>query len=175
MNFGNTILELRKKKNVTQEELASELGVTAAAISKWENNYTLPDILMLCALADYFEVTTDEILGRNSKAKYAVIAASSPELGEAIKNMVKGYGFITKEIFSSYTEALEAAKADPSVTHLFASFDEPLNEEEKGEMDGIISIESHATTTQQILDGFEIYLRNIPAIHSLAQKRPAKA
>ena len=37
MNFGKTILDLRKQKNVTQEELAAELGVTAAAVSKWEN------------------------------------------------------------------------------------------------------------------------------------------
>ncbi len=37
MNFGKTILELRKQKNVTQEELAAELGVTAAAVSKWEH------------------------------------------------------------------------------------------------------------------------------------------
>ena len=37
MNLGKTILELRKKNNVTQEELAAELGVTAAAVSKWEN------------------------------------------------------------------------------------------------------------------------------------------
>ena len=37
MNFGNTISALRKQKNVTQEEMAAELGVTAAAVSKWEN------------------------------------------------------------------------------------------------------------------------------------------
>ena len=37
MNFGKTILDLRKQKNVTQEELAAELGGTAAAVSKWEN------------------------------------------------------------------------------------------------------------------------------------------
>ena len=59
MNLGKNICDLRKSKNVTQEELAAELGVTAAAVSKWENGYTLPDILMLCALADFFQVTTD--------------------------------------------------------------------------------------------------------------------
>ena len=53
MNIGRNILELRKQKNITQEELAAELGVTATAVSKWENGYTLPDIMMLCALADF--------------------------------------------------------------------------------------------------------------------------
>ena len=74
MNIGKQILELRKQRGIKQEELAAELGVTAAAVSKWENGYTLPDILMLSALADYFKVTTDELLGRNVKNKYAVIA-----------------------------------------------------------------------------------------------------
>ena len=37
MNLGKTIYDLRKAQNVTQEALAAELGVTAAAVSKWEN------------------------------------------------------------------------------------------------------------------------------------------
>ena len=84
MNLGKNIYDLRKSKNVTQEELAAELGVTAAAVSKWENGYTLPDILMLCALADFFEVTTDELLGRSREWKYAVIAAENEILGNRI-------------------------------------------------------------------------------------------
>lgn len=169
MNLGKIILELRRNKGVTQEELAAELGVTAAAVSKWENGYTLPDILMLCALADYFEVTTDYLLGRNPNFKYAVIAVSTPELGEAIQSLIKRHGFMTRHIFDNYPEALEAAKADSSVTHLFSSFDKPMNEDERGETDGIVCIESHAVTTQQILDGFEIYLRNMDAYDTIAR------
>ena len=172
MHIGKIILELRKKKNITQEELAAELGVTAAAVSKWENGYTLPDILMLCALADYFEVTTDELLGRKSKAMYAVIATHSPELGEVIKDFVKQHGFATKQIFFNYVDALEAAKTDPDVTHLFASFDKPMTEEERIDTGGIISVESQAPTAKQVLDGFEIYIKNMPAINSLATKQP---
>jgi transcriptional regulator with XRE-family HTH domain len=84
MNIGRKILELRKQINITQEELASELGVTAAAVSKWENNYTLPDILMLGALADFFNVTTDELLDRNRQTQYAVIVANEIPLGQKI-------------------------------------------------------------------------------------------
>lgn len=172
MNIGKNILELRKQKNVTQEELAAELGVTAAAVSKWENNYTLPDILMLCALADYFQVTTDELLGRSRKFQYAVVAVTSDILSEAIRQLAKRHGFIIKAVFSSYADALAAAKSDPDVTHLFSSFDKPMNEEEKGDTDNIICIESHAETNQQILDGFELYFKNMPAINSLALKCP---
>ena len=83
MNIGKYILDLRKQKNITQEDLAAHLGVTATAVSKWENNYTLPDILMLCALADYFDVTTDDLLGRTAVVKAAVVVAESEKLAES--------------------------------------------------------------------------------------------
>ena len=38
MNLGNNILTLRRQRGITQEELAAALGVTAAAVSKWEKN-----------------------------------------------------------------------------------------------------------------------------------------
>lgn len=120
MNLGKTILELRKQKNVTQEELAAELGVTAAAVSKWENGYTLPDILMLCALADYFAVTTDELLGRARELKYAVLAAETMELGKRAAAIAKQHGIIVRGIYTTYDEA--AAAVDDSVQYLIACF-----------------------------------------------------
>ena len=72
MNIGTQIQALRKQQGITQETLAAEMGVTVGAVSKWENNITLPDILMLCNLADYFRVTTDELLGRNSKSTFMI-------------------------------------------------------------------------------------------------------
>ncbi len=72
MQLGNKILEYRKKQGITQEELAKEMGVSIGAVSKWENNNSLPDILMLCALADFFGVSTDELLGRGKKPGFLV-------------------------------------------------------------------------------------------------------
>lgn len=118
MNLGKTILELRKQKNVTQEDLASELGVTAAAVSKWEHGYTLPDILMLSALADYFEVTTDELLGRYTNSKHAVILAANPQLGEKMESLVRENGFEPRGIFTDKEEALAAAEKDPRIKYL---------------------------------------------------------
>lgn len=118
MNFGKTILELRKKKDITQEELAAELGVTAAAVSKWENGYTLPDVLMLCALADYFEVTTDELLGRNNPPQYAVIVANEASLGHKIQTLAAHFGIQTQGIYAQFAEAVEVVRTDPSITHL---------------------------------------------------------
>ena len=170
MNLGKNICQLRRERNITQEDLAAELGVTAAAVSKWENDYTLPDVLMLCALADYFEVTTDEMLGRTMKWKYAVIAVNSPELGMDIQEKAKSYGFATKQIFYNLPQALEFAKANQTVSHLFASFDNPLQDIEKEEMpDALHFIEVQAADRQQVLDGFELYFQNMSAYDSISK------
>ena len=171
MNLGKTIQDLRKQQNITQEDLAAQLGVTAAAVSKWENSYTLPDILMLSAIADYFNVTTDELLGRSPKSMYAIIATDSQEFGLWIAEKVKQYGFIIKNTSNTLADALEMAKNDPTITHLFASFEKPLSEEEKNERpDSLFLIESQGSKREDVLDGFDIYFRNMTAINSIAQK-----
>ncbi len=118
MDLGKTILELRKKKNVTQEELAGELGVTAAAVSKWEHGSTLPDILMLCALADYFAVTTDELLGRMANGKFAVILAENMALGEKIAELISRFHFNSCGVFTDEAAALATAEEDRRIQYL---------------------------------------------------------
>ena len=109
MNLGKNILELRKTQNITQDALAAELGVTAAAVSKWENNYTLPDVLMLCALADFFQVSTDTLLGRDPKPFCAAIATSSLPLAEQIRELLQKRSFLVKHmVYGSFADAMEA-------------------------------------------------------------------
>lgn len=52
MSIGQRIIELRKEKNISQNQLASALSVTRQAVSKWENDLSCPDSLKLIALAD---------------------------------------------------------------------------------------------------------------------------
>ena len=61
MNIGNKIKELRKKRGITQEQLANAVGISFQAVSKWENNIALPDITLMPLLANYFGVSTDEL------------------------------------------------------------------------------------------------------------------
>lgn len=171
MNIGQKIQELRKRKGITQEELAAELGVTAAAVSKWENSYTLPDILMLCALADFFGVTTDELLGRDRKVKYAVIATDLEELRNDIKKLIESYGFRVKATYPSIQDARVAASSDPSISHIFASFSRPVREEEyEDKPNGTRYVECHSDNKDGILPGFELYLRNKDAYDALAKQ-----
>ena len=61
--MGKRIMQLRKEKGYTQEQLAEMMGVSAQAVSKWENDVSCPDISILPMLAERLGVTTDELLG----------------------------------------------------------------------------------------------------------------
>lgn len=62
MNIGTIIMEKRKEKQVTQQELANFVGVSKASVSKWETGQTYPDITLLPLLAAYFDITIDSLL-----------------------------------------------------------------------------------------------------------------
>ena len=62
MEIGKRIQHLRREKGLTQEQIAAALGVTSAAVSKWETNAALPDIGMLCPLARLLGITVDVLL-----------------------------------------------------------------------------------------------------------------
>lgn len=59
--------DFRKKLNITQKEIASQLGVSFQTYSSWETERTEPSAEMLKKLADFFGVTVDELLGRSSE------------------------------------------------------------------------------------------------------------
>ena len=63
IRLGQILTENRRKHGITQEELAASLGVSKAAVSKWETGSTYPDILMLPRIAAYFDLTVDELIG----------------------------------------------------------------------------------------------------------------
>ena len=66
--LGTRIAENRKRKNITQDCLAEQMGVSTQAVSKWENDLSCPDITLLPRLADYFNTTIDELM-RGESAK----------------------------------------------------------------------------------------------------------
>lgn len=63
INIAKTILLKRKERKITQDELAAHIGVSKAAISKWETGQSYPDITLLPILASYFDVSIDELIG----------------------------------------------------------------------------------------------------------------
>ena len=62
MRFSEKLPKLRKNNNLSQEQLAEQLGVSRQAVSKWESEQSTPDLEKVIAMSELFEVTTDYIL-----------------------------------------------------------------------------------------------------------------
>lgn len=79
--LGKRITANRKRLGLTQDQLAEKLGITAQAVSKWENDLSCPDISIFPKLADIFCVTTDELLGRENPApsEKAEVCVNTPD------------------------------------------------------------------------------------------------
>lgn len=60
--IGDKIKLLRRKRKLTQSQLANELNVTAQAVSKWEKGLSYPDIETIIKISKIFDVTTDYLL-----------------------------------------------------------------------------------------------------------------
>lgn len=88
MNFSEKLQSLRKNKRLTQEDLAEKLFVSRAAISKWESGRGYPNIDSLKSIADFFEVTVDELLSSNELINIATEEQNEKE--KFFKNLVFG-------------------------------------------------------------------------------------
>jgi transcriptional regulator with XRE-family HTH domain len=86
LEFNEKLQQLRKKNNLTQEQLAEQLYVSRTAISKWENGKGYPNIESLKSIASLFSVTIDELL---SNEELITLAEN-----ESRRNMGKIFGLI---------------------------------------------------------------------------------
>lgn len=68
-NFAVNIAKLRKSKNLNQIELGKEIHYSSKAVSKWENEETIPDIDTLSEIAEYFDVTVDDLISNRNILK----------------------------------------------------------------------------------------------------------
>lgn len=82
--IGNRITKYRKAKNLTQEALAEQLGVSSQAVSKWENDASCPDISLLPKLCSVLGITTDELLTGKSEEVRLVPVEQRKSLDEMV-------------------------------------------------------------------------------------------
>ena len=66
--FGQRFSRLRKQRGLTQEELGERFGISGQAVSKWENDASMPDISILPELSDVLGVSLNELLGKEEPA-----------------------------------------------------------------------------------------------------------
>ena len=81
MRIGEKIRQLRVERGLTQQELARHLGKSRAAVGKYETGVRLPDNDTLHAVCDYFNVTTDYLLGRSDRRS----SSSVPSLEDCLE------------------------------------------------------------------------------------------
>ena len=87
MTIGKNIAELRKSRGMTQEQLAETLGVSSQSISKWENEVTMPDIMLLPVIAGCFDMAVDELYG-SKKLKEKERSVDYDEIPEMLYDTV---------------------------------------------------------------------------------------
>lgn len=107
--MGGLIADLRKERNIRQDELAEYIGVTAQAVSKWENG-GMPDCELLPRIADFFGVSVDMLFGRGLSvtseraseildilAKYKQISTQNMEINDTEETL---YRFLPSPSFT---------------------------------------------------------------------------
>lgn len=76
MSIGQKLLSLRKQKGISQQELASYLNVSRQTISKFEHDLSLPDMDLMLLIAQYYQISMNELLGieetTNNHQKYLI-------------------------------------------------------------------------------------------------------
>lgn len=103
MQIGDVIRKYRKERNMTQEEMAYRLGVTAPAVNKWEKGNTYPDITMLAPIARLLNITLDELLSFQEQITEEELKNYVKELDERLKcgNYEEAFQW-AKEIIERY-------------------------------------------------------------------------
>lgn len=80
--LGENIKSLRKQKGYSQEMVAEKLNIVRQTVSKWEKGYSVPDAEMLERIAELFEVSVGDLLGKGVPEQQ-----NPPELGEVVQQL----------------------------------------------------------------------------------------
>lgn len=108
MEFHEKLQELRKRKGLTQEELAESLYVSRTAISKWESGRGYPNIDSLKAIAKFFSVTVDDLLSGDE----VLIIAQEDQKQRQIQFRDLAFGLLDMSVALSFFIPLFGQKAD---------------------------------------------------------------
>ena len=84
LNIGDNLKLLRLQKGLTQEHLADIFGVSAQAVSRWENNTSYPDITLLPGLAIFFNTSVDAIVGMDELRKEETLRRIHAEINDLV-------------------------------------------------------------------------------------------
>lgn len=130
VKIGSFLKELRKEKNLTQENLAELLNVSNRTISRWETGSNMPDIGMLIEIADFYEISIPEIIEgeRKSETMNQEVRDTAMKMAEYSQNELKAgkrrlIGYLLS-VFGIFTiiSALAVFPSDSSWGSIYSIF-----------------------------------------------------
>lgn len=102
--INETLARLRSESGLTQEEAANHLGITKAAVSKWECGQSMPDISLLPAIADLYSTSIDDLFGRVQEPdKESINAAYQTALALLGEDYDAGLDYVRKQVRENWT------------------------------------------------------------------------
>lgn len=116
MDLGERLFELRKSKNLTQDEVAEKLKVTRQTVSKWETNQSTPDFDKIVPLCELFEIGVEELLtGKKPEETQEEKVLTKQEVKEKSAKVVSSSVFIYIAAIAFLMIAIPVQHANPVV------------------------------------------------------------
>ena len=171
INIGRTISRERRRAGITQEALAAHLGVSKAAVSKWEVGQSLPDVSLLPRIAAYFSLTLDELFdwhGELTQEESAALYAEVYALGE--KDLASAHERLRTFAAEHYSDANLLLMLASLLTVWAAGMATPFAS--AGERDGVPDADELTDETLALLDRV-LEVATDPSTLYLAQQQKA--
>ncbi|MBQ3708530.1 MAG: helix-turn-helix transcriptional regulator [Clostridia bacterium] len=133
MNLGTTIRAARRSKDMTQEDLASLLGVTLSAVSQWEQGKTMPDIALVPGLCSALSLSADTLFGIDPASKEEKIEAviAEAERMEDRNESPRDVLALLEDALARYPDSMKLTEQTAYVLRVLATGDEASESERK--------------------------------------------
>lgn len=171
--MGQIIKRLRKERSLTQEELAEQLGISAPAVSKWENNTAMPDISQIVPLANLFGVTTDVLFGTYGIEHEGEVISRLEEIYEIYDSCKQGEeGTTALIILEKYRDAIHTYPNNPTLLLEASAFGTMILQNNESELKDIIGDNGIISLSNEIIHWAELVVKYSSSVeHILSAKR----
>ena len=158
--MGQIIKRLRKEHNLTQEELAEQLNISAPAVSKWENDTSMPDISQVVPLANLFSVPTDVLFGVYGTEHKEEVSARLKEIYEIYDGCKDGEeGSTALIILDKYRNAIRTYPNNATILTEAMAFGTMMIENYESELGALIGQEGLDNLADEIVHWAELVIK----------------
>ncbi len=158
--MGQIIKRLRKEHNLTQEELAEQLNISAAAVSKWENDTSMPDISQVLPLANLFGVPTDVLFGVHGTEHTEEISARLKEIYEIYDGCKNGEeGPTALIILDKYRDAIRTYPNNDTVLTEAMSFGTMIIRDNESDLKAVIGQKGIDDLANEVIRWAELVIK----------------